>query len=166
MVRNLVQKSETIDTCWAERSEVRPPLTQGPPRSTFPREQLHKQTCRHTQRHTHTHTYTYIDTNEQTSAHTEDARQNREAASRMNQASWELEFQFPSRVLTCLMFLCLGRFRVQQHPGNQNFSFHGKILHVCWVYAQSELRCNSIMGMCFPVPCKIRLKANGYLKSS
>ena len=74
MVRNLVQKSETIDTCWAERSEVRPPLTQGPPRSTFPREQLHKQTCRHAQRYAHK--YTYIDTNEQTSAHTEDARQN------------------------------------------------------------------------------------------
>ena len=60
------------------------------------------------------------------------------------------------------MFLCLGGFRVQQHPGNQNFSFHAGFLSFCCCYAQVE----------FDVECAFRfhaksgLKANGYPKSS
>ena len=32
MVRNLVQKRKTLNTCWAERSEARPPLPKDPPK--------------------------------------------------------------------------------------------------------------------------------------
>ena len=55
MVRNLVQKSETIDTCWAERSEVRPPLTQGPPEA---HSLENSYTNKHADMHKDTHTNT------------------------------------------------------------------------------------------------------------
>ena len=57
----------------AERSEARPPLPEDPPKA---HSLENSYTNKDADIRKDTHTYTYIDTNEQTSAYTEDARQN------------------------------------------------------------------------------------------
>ena len=115
MVRNLCPEELNASHLLGRAERGPSPLTQGPPQSTFLGKQLHKQTCRHTQRYTHIHVHRH----KRIDKRTHRGRKKKLRSNEQNESSIvELEFQLPSKVFTCLMFLCLGRFRVQQHPGN------------------------------------------------
>ena len=91
-----------------------PPLPKDPLKAhSLENSHTNKHADIHKDTHIHIHRHTRID------KRTHRGRKTKLRSREQNESSiLELEFQVPRKVFTTLMFLCLVRFRVQQHPGN------------------------------------------------